>query len=172
VITCIDPRADPAHFLGLEFGEAIVARTVGGRVTPAVIQDVAYIGYLVETKAPEGPYLEAAIIQHNDCGSGLLADQELRHGFAQRTGYDEATLADLPVLDQPATVHADVERLLSDPRISPHIELSGHVYDVQTGLLTTVAEPRLRRGGRACNPSHIGGGQEGVSNVPASNSVT
>ena len=54
VITCIDPRVDPAEFLGLEFGEAIVARTVGGRVTPAIIQDVAYIGYLVETKAPDG----------------------------------------------------------------------------------------------------------------------
>ena len=74
VITCIDPRVDPADFLGLEFGEAIVARTVGGRVTPAVIQDVAYIGYLVETKAPDGPYFEAAIIHHTDCGSGLLAE--------------------------------------------------------------------------------------------------
>jgi carbonic anhydrase len=41
VITCIDPRVDPAEFLGLEFAEAIVARTVGGRVTPAIIQDVA-----------------------------------------------------------------------------------------------------------------------------------
>jgi carbonic anhydrase len=141
VITCIDPRVDPADFLGLEFGEAIVARTVGGRVTPAVIQDVAYIGYLVETKAPDGPYFEAAIIHHTDCGSGLLADPELRHGFSQRTGYDEQTLAELPVLDPPATVRADVERLLSDPRISPHITVSGHVYDVHTGLITTIIEP-------------------------------
>ena len=89
IITCIDPRTDPAQFLGLRFAEAIVARTVGGRVTPAVVQDLSYIGYLVESKAPEGPYFEAAIIHHTDCGSGLLADGELRHGFAQRTGYDE-----------------------------------------------------------------------------------
>jgi carbonic anhydrase len=141
VITCIDPRTDPADFLGLEFGEAIVARTVGGRVTPAVIQDLAYIGYLVETKAPDGPYFEAAIIHHTDCGSGLLADQELRHGFAQRTGYDEQTLADLPVIDPPATVRADVERVLADPRISPRVTVSGHVYDVHTGLITTIVEP-------------------------------
>jgi carbonic anhydrase len=141
VITCIDPRTDPADFLGLEFGEAIVARTVGGRVTPAVIQDLAYIGYLVETKAPDGPYFEAAIIHHTDCGSGLLADDELRHGFAERTGYDEETLADLPVLDPPATVRTDVERVLSDPRISPRITVSGHVYDVDTGLIRTVIEP-------------------------------
>jgi len=141
VITCIDPRVDPADVVGLEFGEAIVARTVGGRVTPAVIQDVAYIGYLVETKAPEGPYFEAAIIHHTDCGSGLLADEELRHGFSKRTGYDEQTLAELPVIDPGATVRADVERLRSDPRVSPRISVSGHVYDVQTGLITTIVEP-------------------------------
>jgi hypothetical protein len=87
VITCIDPRTDPAMFLGLRFADAIVARTVGGRVTQAVVQDVAYIGYLVEQKAPDGPYFEAAIIHHTDCGSGLLADDELRHGFAARGGY-------------------------------------------------------------------------------------
>jgi carbonic anhydrase len=141
VITCIDPRTDPAEFLGLEFGEAIVARTVGGRATPAVIQDLAYIGYLVETKAPDGPFFEAAIIHHTDCGSGLLADDELRHGFAQRTGYDERMLADLPVLDPSATVRADIERVLSDRRISPRITVSGHVYDVHTGLVTTIVEP-------------------------------
>lgn len=141
VITCIDPRTDPADFLGLEFGEAIVARTVGGRVTPAVIQDLSYIGYLVETKASEGPYFEAAIIHHTDCGSGLLADEELRHGFVERTGYDEQMLAELPVLDPPATLRTDVDRLRSDPRISPRITVSGHVYDVHTGLITTTVEP-------------------------------
>lgn len=141
VITCIDPRVDPADFLGLEFGEAIVARTVGGRVTPAVIQDVAYIGYLVETKAPDGPYFEVAIIHHTDCGSGLLADEELRHGFSQRTGYDEQTLAELPVLDPAVTVRTDAGHLRSDPRISPRITVSGHVYDVHTGLVTTIVEP-------------------------------
>ena len=143
MITCIDPRTDPADFLGIEFGEAIVARTVGGRVTPAVIQDLAYIGYLVETKAPDGPFFEAAIIHHTDCGSGLLADDKVRHGFAQRTGYDEQALADLPVLDPPATVRTDVERVLSDSRISPRITVSGHVYDVDTGLITTIIEPVL-----------------------------
>src|SRR5215475_9139872 len=103
VVTCIDPRTDPAQFLGLRFAEAIVARSVGGRVTADVIRDLSYIGYLVETKAPEGPYFEAAIVHHTDCGSGLLADDELRHGFAERSGLDESALAELPVLDPAAT---------------------------------------------------------------------
>jgi carbonic anhydrase len=46
VITCIDPRVDPAAILGLELGEAMVLRNVGGRVTPAVIHDVAFISDL------------------------------------------------------------------------------------------------------------------------------
>jgi carbonic anhydrase len=49
-----------------------VARTVGGRVTDAVIKDLSYIGYPVEAKAPEGPYFDAAVIHHTDCGIRLL----------------------------------------------------------------------------------------------------
>jgi carbonic anhydrase len=142
VITCIDPRTDPADFLGIEFSDAIVARTVGGRVTPAVIQDVAYIGYLVESKAPNGPYFEAAIIHHTDCGSRLLEDEQLRHGFAERSGYDEQMLAALPATDPAQTVRADVDTLLSAPQISPRITVSGHVYNLDTGLVTTIIEAR------------------------------
>jgi carbonic anhydrase len=141
VITCIDPRTDPAQFLGLGFADAIVARTVGGRVTDAVIQDLAYIGYLVETKAPDGPYFEAAVIHHTDCGSGLLADDELRRRFAQRTGYDERTLAELPVLDPMQTVREDVQRLLHAPQVSSRITVAGYVYDVDTGRVETVVDP-------------------------------
>lgn len=146
IITCIDPRVDPFEFLGLEFADAIVGRTVGGRMTPLVIQDLAYIAYLVETKAPEGPYFEAAIIHHTDCGSGLLADEQLRHGFAERSGYDEDMLAALPVLEPAETVRADVQRLLAAPQVSPRITVSGHVYDVNTGLVTTVTEPAHPKG--------------------------
>lgn len=141
VITCIDPRVDPAAFLGIQLGDAIVLRNVGGRVTPATLRDVAYISYLVETKAPQGPYFEVAVIHHTDCGSGLLADDELRHGFAERAGYDEQELADLPVLDPTQTVRTDVQRLLTASQLSPQISVSGHVYDVKTGLVTTIIGP-------------------------------
>ncbi len=141
IITCVDPRTDPADFLGIQFGDAIVARTLGGRVTPAVIRDLSYIGYLVEAKAPEGPYFEAAVIHHTDCGSRLLEDPELRHGFAQRAGYDEGELAALPATVPAETVRADVARLLDAPQVSTRTTISGHVYDTSTGLLQTVAEP-------------------------------
>jgi carbonic anhydrase len=141
VITCVDPRTDPADFLGLDFGDAIVARTLGGRVIDAVIRDLAYIGYLVETKAPQGPYFEAAVIHHTDCGSRLLEDPDLRQGFAQRSGYDERQLAALPATVPAETVRGDVAKILAAPRVSTRITVSGHVYDTATGLLETVAEP-------------------------------
>jgi carbonic anhydrase len=50
------------------------------------------------------------------------------------------------VLDPAATVRTDVERLLSDPRISPRITVSGHVYDVDTGLVTTIVQPASSKG--------------------------
>jgi carbonic anhydrase len=141
IITCVDPRVDPADFLGIEFGDAIVARTLGGRITDAVIRDLSYIGYLVEAKAPEGPYFEAAVIHHTGCGSRLLEDPELRRGFAQRTGYDEQELAALPATVPAETVRADVAKILNASQVSTKTTVSGHVYDTATGLLQTVAEP-------------------------------
>ena len=145
IVICIDCRVDPAQILGIEIGDALVQRNIGGRVTPAVIADIAYAAYLVQTKAPQGPWFEVAVIHHTDCGSALLADDELRHGYAQRIGADERTLADTPVLDPARTVRTDVHRVLWAPQIPPHVQVSGHVYDVETGLVTTVVDAKAAR---------------------------
>jgi carbonic anhydrase len=144
-LTCIDPRVDPAQVFGLELGDAIVARTVGGRVTPAVIQDLAWISYLHETKTPDADWFELAVMHHTDCGSGFFADDDLRHGFAAR-GFDDAELAALAVLDPSATVPLDVEKVIAAPQVSPEIKVSGYSYDVKTGLVTTVVPPGSRQG--------------------------
>jgi carbonic anhydrase len=145
IVTCIDCRVDPAEILGIKLGEALVERNIGGRVTPAVIADIAYASYLVESKAPGGPWFEVAIIHHTDCGSTLLADDELRHGFAQRIGVDERTLTDTAVLDPERTVRTDVDRVLWARGIPPDVRVSGHVYDVRTGLVTIVVDAKPRK---------------------------
>ena len=138
VITCLDPRTDPAHFLGLGLSDAMVIRNVGGRVTPEVIEHVAFIGQLAETALPEGPLFEVAVIHHTQCGTGALADDGFRHRYADRIGVDQSTLLDYAVLDPAATVTRDVERLRTAPAVSPRVMVSGHVYDVATGLVQTV----------------------------------
>ena len=41
IVTCLDHRVDPAIVLGLQLSDAVVIRNTGGRVTPAVIDDIA-----------------------------------------------------------------------------------------------------------------------------------
>ncbi|MBV9338913.1 MAG: hypothetical protein JO243_23745 [Solirubrobacterales bacterium] len=138
VITCLDPRVDPAHFLGLELSDAVVVRNVGGRVTPEVINDVAFISQIAETVLPDGPLFEVAVMHHTQCGSGALADRTFRRRYAQRIGADEAVLLEHAILDPTATVTRDVERLRSADAVSPRVTVSGHVYDVVTGLVRTI----------------------------------
>ena len=138
VVTCLDPRVDPAHFLGLGLSDAIVVRNVGGRVTPEVIKDIAFISQITEGVLPDGPLFEVAVIHHTQCGAGALADDTFRHNYAERIGADEAALRDHAVLDPAATVARDVERLRSAPATSPRVTVSGHVYDVVTGLVQTI----------------------------------
>jgi carbonic anhydrase len=152
ILTCIDPRVEPADVFGLTLGDAVVARTVGGRVTPAVLQDLAWISYLHEVKTPDADWFDLAVVHHTDCGSALLADETLRHDFARRTGYDEAELAALAVLDPTRTVPADVEAVLAARQVSGRIAVSGYAYDVKTGHVTLVTPPRRRDAARDGEP--------------------
>ena len=149
VITCLDPRVDPAHFFGLGLGDAMVVRNVGGRVTREVINDVAFIGQLAESVLPDGALFEVAVIHHTQCGAGALADDTFRRRYAERIGVEESTLRERAVLDPAVTVARDVGRLRSAPAISERVTVSGHVYDVVTGLVETVVpasgEPGVRR---------------------------
>jgi carbonic anhydrase len=138
VVTCLDPRVDPAHVLGLDLGDAMVVRNGGGRITPDVINTIAFVGELASQAVPTGPLFEVAVIHHTECGSGALADDDFRHRYAQRIGAEEAALLDRAVVDAAATVASDVELVRSAKAISPRITVSGHVYDVATGLVETV----------------------------------
>jgi carbonic anhydrase len=147
VVTCVDPRVDPAHILGLELGDAIVVRNNGGRITPQVIDDLAYVSQLAETARPDGPLFEIAVIHHTQCGAARLADDAFRHQYAELIGADESGLREHAVLDPTATAASDVDRLRTATAISPRITVSGHVYDVATGLVETVAPAQPVGGG-------------------------
>jgi carbonic anhydrase len=138
VVTCMDPRVDPAHVLGLELGDAVVIRNSGGRVTPDVVAAVALLGQIAEMAIPDGPLFEVAVIHHTQCGAAALVDDEFRERYAERIGADESELRDLAVLDPAATVASDVARLRSDDAVSPRATVSGHLYDVVSGEVETV----------------------------------
>jgi carbonic anhydrase len=139
VISCLDPRVDPTRFLELRLGDATVVRNVGGRVSPAVLADLAYIGYLQGKVVPGGPAFEVVVVHHNQCGTHFLAEPGFRHGFADLMGLDdESALAAEAVVNPAVTVRADVDLVLGYAPLPRTITVSGRVYDVTTGRLTTV----------------------------------
>jgi carbonic anhydrase len=148
IVTCLDHRVDPAIVLGLELGDAPVIRNAGGRITTAVVDDIAFLACLVEQlSGGEGTtdqLFEVAVIHHTQCGTAFLADTSFRHQVAEATGLPEATLEASIVADPQATVQADVERLLTAPSVSPKVSVSGHVHDIATGRLTTTVEAQYR----------------------------
>ena len=70
VLTCLDSRVDPAHFFGLQLGDAVVMRNIGGRVTDGVIEQIAILRALAGLVG--GGALEVAIVHHTDCGAQPL----------------------------------------------------------------------------------------------------
>ncbi len=148
VVTCFDSRVDPAHLLGTELGDLVVVRNEGGRVTDDVIAKVAFIATLVETLLGDpAPGFEVAVLHHTNCMTSFLADDNLRNRYADRIGADEAQLAKLAVIDPVATVTHDVALLRAAAAVPPSVTVSGHVYDVHTGLITTIVVDKPTDGG-------------------------
>jgi carbonic anhydrase len=147
IVTCLDHRVDPAAVLGLQLGDAPVIRNAGGRVTQAVIDDLAYLAFLAEQlsggQGAQDGLVEVAVIHHTQCGTGLLADPGFRHQAAASTGLAETALEASAVADPHITVKTDVERLIA--ALPPTVSVSGHVYDIATGRVTTTLEPRRPR---------------------------
>ena len=146
IVTCLDHRVDPAIVLGLRLGDAPVIRNAGGRVTPAVVDDIAYLaflaGQLFDGQLEDGRLFEVAVVHHTQCGTSLLVDPDFRRQAAEATGRAEAELAASAVADPHATVRTDVERLLASPLLSPKVSVSGHVFDIDTGRVTTTLDAR------------------------------
>ena len=143
VVTCLDHRLDPAMIFGLQLGDAPVIRNAGGRVTQAVIDDLAYLAFLAgQLSGGRDTLFEVAVVHHTQCGTGFLADPAFRHQAAEATGLSEAVLEASAVADPHVTVKADVERLLASPLLSPKVSVSGHVFDIATGRVTTTVPAR------------------------------
>ena len=146
VVTCLDHRVDPAIVLRLKLGDAPVIRNAGGRVTQAVIDDLAYLAFLAGQlfggQLADDGLFEVAVIHHTQCGTSFLADPGFRRQAAEATGLSQAVLEASAVADPHTTVRADVERLLTSPLLSPKVSVSGHVYDIETGRVTTILDAR------------------------------
>jgi carbonic anhydrase len=131
VLGCVDSRVDPSDILGLELGEAVVMRNIGGRVTPAALRSWALLGRLSQGQPPGG---HLVILHHTDCGITRLADYPGQ--LAAFFEIPEGELAGKAVADPYAAVRIDAA--LARQALPPGRLVSGLVYDVATGLIQII----------------------------------
>ena len=142
IIGCADMRVDPVHILGIEPGEAVVMRNIGGRITPALLEQLGLLGRIgaVAGEIPGGGgEFHIIVLQHTDCGITRLAGDPtmLTHYFQ----INEGELKTKAVTDPRAAVAVDVASLRAIPALPDDWLVSGLVYDVATGLVEIVVPP-------------------------------
>src|SRR5579859_318323 len=140
VLTCADPRVDPAAILGLELGEAVVIRNLAGRVTPATLRTIAMLGAVARAEAgpPEGDWA-LLVVHHTDCGITRILDQ--RDALAGELGVRPDELDVDELRDPRRTLIADLSLLQANPFLPTNLAVAGLLYDVHTGLVETVVPP-------------------------------
>ncbi|KAI7841095.1 hypothetical protein COHA_005321 [Chlorella ohadii] len=147
VLTCMDSRLLPEHFLGLKQGEAEVIRNGGGRVTEDVIRSLIVCQDVLSCNT-------IFVIHHTDCG----AHAALYHPSAvvehAKAKIDEALGTNLgginmhPIYDLDQSVRDDVAKLRAEKRVKPDTAIYGLVFQTESGQLReicrdegTAAEP-------------------------------
>ena len=135
VISCIDSRIIPDHFLKLTPGEVTVIRNVGGRVNDSVILQIAALG----TLRPLGDIL---IIHHVDCGATKFTEEWMKEKLTEKFGRDKridgtefGAIADLP-----QSLRDDVEIMRKSTLIDSGTLITGLLYDINTGLVEEVCK--------------------------------
>ena len=131
VLGCVDSRVDPSDVLGLELGEGVVMRNLGGRITPAALRSWALLGRLSQGQPPGG---HLVILHHTDCGITRLAGYPDQ--LAAFFEIPAAELAGKAVADPYAAVRVDAA--IARRALPPGRLVSGLVYDVATGLVEVV----------------------------------
>ena len=147
VIGCADMRVDPVHVLGLEPGEAVVMRNIGGRVTQGLLAQMGLLGRIGEVAGGVpgggGPF-HLIVLQHTDCGiTRLTGDPALLAQFFQ---VSEGALEEKAVGDPRTAVAVDVQALRQVQALPGEWIVSGLVYDVETGKVEVVVPPAALRG--------------------------
>jgi carbonic anhydrase len=142
IIGCADMRVDPAHVLGIEPGEAVVLRNIGGRITPGLLDQLGLLGRIGEVAGEipgGGGEFHIIVFHHTDCGITCLAGDPamLTHYFQ----IQEGELKMKAVTDPWAAVAVDVAALRAIPALPGSWLISGLVYDVATGLAEIVVPP-------------------------------
>lgn len=130
-IACIDARVEPNRILGGDQGDFHVIRNAGGLVT-----DDALRSLMVSQFAGTNRII---VMMHTDCAAmGYPADAErmrLEAETGERIGFDLHPFDSLE-----GELQSGVQRLRETPLLPHRDNITGVIYEVETGRVLTVVE--------------------------------
>ncbi|HFI0158554.1 TPA: beta-class carbonic anhydrase [Streptococcus suis] len=131
IVTCMDSRLHVAQALGLALGDAHILRNAGGRVTEDMIRSLVISQQQLGTR-------EIVVLHHTDCGAQTFTNEEFAVQLKRDLGVDVTGQDFLPFTDIEESVREDIALLKQSPLIPDDVEISGAVYDVDTGRMTEI----------------------------------
>ncbi len=142
ILGCVDPRVDPAVVLGVQLGEAVVIRNIGGRITPTTLRTLALLAAIARGSGTQpGAGWNLLVVHHTDCGISQLLDHP--DALAAELGTTPDTLDRDSITDPRASLVVDLATLRANPLLPPGLIVSGLLYDTDTGRLETVVAPSM-----------------------------
>ena len=141
VVGCVDSRVDPVDVFGLQPGEALVIRNVGGRISHDTLRTIELLGAVAKASGKQiGPGWNIILLHHTDCGIvGCFHYAPML--LAKHLDTTESKLADFEITDPYKSVVFDVAALKASSVLSGGFTVSGLVYDVADGGVKTVVPP-------------------------------
>lgn len=142
IIGCADPRVDPAVVLGVQLGEAVVIRNIGGRITPATFRTIGLLALIARSHGIQpGAGLELIVLHHTDCGISRITDHP--DALADELGTTPDALDRQTLTDPRVSLATDVTALRTNPLLPRGLVVSGLLYDTTNGRLETVISPSV-----------------------------
>ncbi|KAL8668422.1 MAG: hypothetical protein Q9168_006946 [Polycauliona sp. 1 TL-2023] len=135
-VTCMDCRFDPATAFGINLGDAHTIRNPGGSAREA-LRGLVFSNQLLGTN-------QIFVVKHTKCGISINTNHTITQKIAKNLG--EAALAEFdrlewfPFVDPEQGVKDDVAFLKASKAIPSSINVSGWVYDVDTGKIKSVGK--------------------------------
>ncbi|KAL2117997.1 hypothetical protein VTJ04DRAFT_7657 [Mycothermus thermophilus] len=131
VLTCMDARLDPAAAFGIELGDAHVIRNAGASAVDA-LRSIIISEQLLGTT-------EILLVKHTGCGMLTFTNEQAYEIVGKNLGteaLEELKAKNLDFLPFPhleEAVKKDVEFLKATKLVPDSVEISGWVYEVETG---------------------------------------
>jgi len=126
----MDARIDPSSAFGIALGDAHIIRNAGGSARDA-LRSILISQHLLGTR-------EIVLVKHTGCGMLTFSNEDAKAAVRGNGGRVEEGFDFQPFAELESAVRRDVEFLSGHEGFPEGVEVSGWVYEVQTGKVGRV----------------------------------